>query len=636
MTINYGSSVSGPLTPTENSYSLVFTKGHEGVYFIYPTFNNLCVTSDLVTSADQTSKALNCMKDGDIRTEDACVPPLAEFPERFKRGNASAIRFNDERAYMKFGNTAYMEWLNADGEFAIMPMRFFPALGFVYVFRMDGYNPLDEGKGISNLFCLKVGGNTAGWSGWNTPAKAKFAWYDKETQETVYTVTFRLYHSSTSASSHMAPVLQTEPIEILGIIRAYRRIGVLSDTRNADGNFFTAFQSMHYPSRLKAHSDGHAGKNGWMSFIKRISVNTTLDGISGSITLDKYMMNQALFSLSPQVIGALTLVAHNREDTTVHNHSVYDALPDGQFFKGYAFEIGDSLSEGASEMTVNLVGINRKLNDMVIVNSPYWDGDNVFGGGYNSVLPYMRSCTGCRLIYDQRLSRGTILGGVPSRGYIDDFYLPVSTLIEKPSTHYELGTPFLNILKDLAEKVNHKFVIQPDGKGYFYGLDKNALPTWVTNGPIVRTYKESDIISLSLQPVLDYRYNAYMTVALQGRINAKDKTIEPTDVMPGTRFTELSHSSTNFPWARIITVRAPGVLDSKGLDKFHRLNVMHGTLLVFQGSMTVRGHHSFFLYDKVRVEGAETSITFYIMGIRQDLDLTMKSWTTTLNIALIS
>lgn len=624
VSINRDNSASGPLNFSQMGQKILHVNSsdlqNKNVIFFYSLMNSLVVTGDLVTDPKQTSKNLICRKNKDLDILNETEPALNRFPAEHKKGGANNIRLSSQNVYVNFGNRVQATFNNCIGNFALAALRFCPVVSFSYFFKMSGEQTntnTTENAGMEDYYCLEVGGKNFGYSGLSSQYRSKKVYYDAETQTSIFRVDFKFRASDTE--------LQLNAFELFGIIHVTKYTGALTDVLNDDGNFSEDFQT-NANSRLPEYKGEESTEDDdteWTKFITSLNISHGLDGTTGSLILDKYLMMD-IGENPKQAIGALTLMARNGfydlnpiEAVPNENYS----CPVGQIFKGYAMEIQDQVSEGGSQLSVKLVGIQKKLSDMKLVNCPFWDGDQVFENGTDGVLNYMISYSGCNLKYVPAFSEGA--------GMVSNIILPRSWDWQTPSTNFVLGTPVLEALNEIAKKINHQFVIQPDGCGYFYYMDEYGCPTWVRNGPIVRTYKESDIISMDIAPYLENKYNTFLTLGLLVKNDTEANQLVPDGEKPGMKFTQTNVGMGDYPWSRIITTSEPGLVTIKDLEKFHQTNVRFGQSVIFTGSITVPGWYGFFLFDKIMVE----STVFYITGINHTINLQQKEWITSLSVA---
>ena len=625
----------------------------KNVIFVYPLMNSLIVTGDLNTAPNNKvgTKNIIVKKQKDLDILKKTEPPLNEYPSEHKKGRANEILLNTNEVYVNFGNRCQSVWKNCIGSFALAALRFCPIVKFSYFFKVSGEYTNESVNGDSSnaedYFCLEVGGKNGNFKGLSGKQKAKFVVYDAETQVSTFRVDFEVTADSASNGAE----LQLYPFEIFGLVHITKRNGKLTDVLNEDGVFSTGFSNNveNKYSEYTGAGDGQ-GSSGttstpntgaeWTDYITSVNVSHGLDGTSGSITIDKFMMMD-LAKKPSQSIGALTLVANNGlyksggetrngKSYTYNRSGNYPALPWGQIFRGYGMEISDNVSEGNGSLTIKLIGIQKKMSDMKLVNCPFWDGDAVFSAeGSNdpdAVLSYMISYSGCDLKHIRAFS--------DSGTSVEDIILPRSFDWQAPSTNFVLGTPVLDAVKEIAKKINHQFVIQPDGRGYFYHMDDYGCPEWVRNGPIVMSYKESDIISMDIAPYIENRYNTFLTLGLLVKNDTEAKQIVPDGCKPGMKFSGVKPRTDDYPWSRIITNRESGLVTIKDLERFHKTNVKFGSSDVFQGTIVVPGFHGFFIFDKIQIEcDNSVNLQFYITGINHNINLQTKDWTTSLSVA---
>lgn len=622
VSINKSNTVAGPLNFSQMGQKILHVNSNDllnkNVIFFYSLMNSLIVTGDLVTNPKQTSKSLICKKNKDLDILNETEPALNCFPAEHKKGKADSIKLTSKNVYVNFGNRVQATFNNCIGNFALAALRFCPVVSFSYFFKMSGQQTdtnVSENGGTEDYYCLEVGGKNFGYKGLNKKYRSKKVYYDEDTQTSIFRVDFEFRADDTE--------LQLNAFELFGIIHVTKYTGKLTDVLNGDGNFSTDFQ-VNVNNKLSVYRGEETSGTKWEDYITNISISHGLDGTSGSLTLDKYMMMD-ISGTPTQAIGALTLVAKNgfydlNEVAPTTSNLYYETIP-GQIFKGYAMEIQNQVSEGNSQLTVKLAGIQKKLSDMKLVNCPFWDGDQVFENGMDGVLNYMKSYSGCKLKYVPDFSSGA--------GLVSNIILPRSWDWQAPSTNFVLGTPVLDALKEIAKKINHQFIIQPDGCGYFYYMDEYGCPTWVKNGPIVRSYKESDIISMDIAPYLENRYNTFLTLGLLVKNDTESTQLVTDGEMPGMKFTQADIGVGDYPWSRIITISEPGLVTIKDLEKFHKTNVRFGQSLIYTGTITVPGWYGFHIFDKIKVG----TIVFYITGINHSIDLQQKEWITQLSVA---
>jgi hypothetical protein len=101
----------------------------------------------------------------------------------------------------------------------------------------------------------------------------------------------------------------------------------------------------------------------WSNFITKCNVQCGLDGVNGQIVLDGYALyGSTVFSkiMPSQSVGGISIAADG-----------------GTIFKGFAMEIAKSSQENNYDVTINLAGVQKKLQDMKLINCPFFDGDKL-------------------------------------------------------------------------------------------------------------------------------------------------------------------------------------------------------------------------------------------------------------------
>lgn len=641
--INKDSVASGTLSFNNLGQKILQVKSEDlkgrNVIFFYPLMNSLLVTGDLVTDPTQSSKYIICKKHQDLNILNETQPALNAFPAKHKKGGTNCVQLRSKDIYVNIGDRVEATFKNCCANFAFVPLRFCPVVEFSYFYRMSGeQTSTNDGlNGMRDYFCLEIGGKNTNYIGLKNTYTSRKIYYDADTQTSVFRVDFRfhtgLIYGKVSHYDNLGikvlpkGTLQVNAFEIFGLIHITKLTGSMTQVLNEDGDFERDFSSNIVSSILPGYIGVSPTDTDLMRFVTNVNISHGFDGTTGSMTLDKYLMMD--LSKNPeQAIGALTLNARNSfySGNSGFNPNGQYTAPVGQIFKGYAMEIQDQISEGNSQLTVKLVGIQKKLEDMKLVNCPFWDGDQVFENGADGVLNYMISYSGCNLRYVPAFSNGA--------GEVSSIILPRSWDWQAPSTNFVLGTPVLDALKEIAKKINHQFVIQPDGCGYFYYMDQYGCPTWVKNGGIVKTYHESEIISMDITPYLENKYNTFLTLGMLVKNNSNKGDIVPDGEKPGMKFTQSRIGTGDYPWSRIITNSEPGLVTIKELEKFHRTNVRFGKSSIFTGSITVPGWYGFYLFDKIRINSDTTSsMTFYITGITHNINLQTKEWITNLSVA---
>lgn len=647
ISINDKSSASGSISFDDQGFKVPFSSqnGKSNILFIYSLLNKLITTGEFSTDPESPSKEIKCSKNPDLDFSEIASPSFEKFPKKHKQGKANSIFLKDPTAYVSFGKQITVHWHNCYGTFGLIPIRYFSDVKFSYFYRVSGQTQFqkDGADAVStsqDYFGIEYGvrypeqdqdtenqnESNINWKNLRTLVYPTKISYNEKKQSTLYRADFNI-------PAKEILKLQKYPFEIFSLILISKRSGRLTGILNNDGNFSSDFHSNVDASKYNSYVKNSdlslgGGNDNWMRFITSISVSHSLDGSSGSINLDKYMMMD-LGVRPEQVIGALTLVMHNgfynSDGKTINGISYnynsdgyYPPMTWGQIFRGYALEIQDSLGDNNSSLSIKLEGIQRKLKDMTLLNAPCWDGDDVFGGA-EAVMSYLISYSGCDLRYVNKFSNGLARG---------DIFLPRSSNWEVPAVYFPLGTTVYDAINQIGVYINHKFVIQPDGRGYFYYLNDIGLPTWVGEGPIRMRYKSKDIISLSLSPHLENKYNTFLTLGLLGENNSDKGRMDIVDSSPGYKMSCKNIQTGDFPWSKITTNKENGIVTISELEDRHKTNERFARASIYEGNVTVPGFHGFYLYDKISID----DVIYYIIGINHSISLQNKEWTTSLQL----
>jgi len=620
------------------------------ILYIYPVYNGLVITSDILDGIKSSNTLFVPMKNDVSYVNELKNPDISEFPAYFQEHIDTipkvSLKINEryDNCFL-YDNSMLLSWTNAIGAFAYCPLQFSTIFKMRYYFL--GQQSLIEDTTI-NYYAVPIY--------FRNGSKYHINNIDKEDPELiegyeigkevisgisftngVFAFDFNIKSSieikateegKTEVDSYTAKL---RPIELYGFVFIKRLSGSFNNMSTEDGEFdcdsnitSELLENLYSSYGARNSTSGiYNNDNDWMEYITDINVQHSIKGTSGGFTLDKYSMMKNLYDFPSQSIGALTLCVKNGPHGNVEfSHSVYDNTNDGQVFKGYAMEIANNVSS-APEMNVQLEGINKKLEDIKLIHAPFWDGNQVFGdsesGNGTDVLSFFRNYTGCRIRCSEKFTKTDL----------KDVRLPRSYTYTNPSTYFKNGTTCLSALEDIAEKINHQFIIQPNGVGYFYEMNDYGLPYWLydDDNSSKMNYSKSDIISFSVKPNLENRFNYVLTIGLIKQDKNNEK-IDDLGWLPQVRDNNLGDINNGFPWSRIIVNGFPGVLNKNEFEKLHSNYIKNYKTELFSGSISVPGYPYFFILDIITIDG----IKYYIDGISHTISLTSKTWTTNLNI----
>lgn len=393
--------------------------------------------------------------------------------------------------------------------------------------------------------------------------------------------------------------LMTSPIEIIGVIIIEQSSMLTSLLETDHGEF-----SLGSNASCKSNSIKVLGKsvlNKWQDAIQNVSVNWTQQGGTGTITLDRYALRGGdQLDIIKQKIGGIQL--------SVSGGTNYSR---GVIFTGLATKMSFASSFNSDTITVTLQGIQRKLQDLKIVNAPYFDGDKV-----ETVLNYFKCYAGIKI----ETNGGSVL-------------TPTSTNFGKPALDLKMGTSVLQGLKQLGHQTGCRLILQPDGGIDFRVQDsKTAIPPPYGDKDSITA---SEIIQFSIQPALNNLHN-FLAIASY-RKTKKGNQIKflgtqtmgfPANYKYGNLKTEP-----DIPWSRVTAEFINTALEPEDLEVQYTKRSNKAKYYFLNVNVTILGHGNINLYQKVTLPlTGEGNANYFVTGISHNVDLASKKWTTTLTL----
>ena len=240
------------------------------------------------------------------------------------------------------------------------------------------------------------------------------------------------------------------------------------------------------------------------------------------------------------------------------------------------------------------------------------------------------------------------------------FRLPRSINWRSPAVVFNNGMTCLEALKELGKKTGALLVPQLDGTLTFYELDNTGKPFYVDKQTDIVVFNNSDIISFSLQPQLQNKFNSIATFGMLKHKNAEGKTVNDENVEFGSFYTRTNevtqaHNSkinnnefanatslfgddpgldygTQFPWAKHSVFVEQGFMKKSELKRVHDNRVRFASCEQYIGNLTVRGNTLVnHMYQKVRIGGVD----YFVISIEHSIDAGTKVWTTSYQIQCI-
>jgi len=574
------------------------------ILVVYPVWNGIVTTGSIPSNKQVVDTGLYIEGTPDVDINQKCEPKLENFPRKTSTGKDKPEPIIVTDVPVDWGNYVKMTWENASGLFSYMPAFFVPTCKFCVYFKGPGESN-DTGGDIdleyiheaypiyapngSPYLLYDEGGNEVGARNPIIGEPIKDS-EDEDTQTMYYRFTFTIKSIGWNRAA----------LETWGFIHRIKAKGSRLAIRNNNGTFV-----------LNTYPTGAGykfiGGDSFINYATSVSTSIDQDGASGNIVLDKFaLMEQD--ALPVQSVGGITLSTQFISDEG--NNSI---LVPERIFSGIAMEIKDNVSEGSDTLDISLYGIEKKLEDIKLINVPFWDGDPL-----HVVISFLSKYGGIKVNYDSTADRRAPL--------------PRSREFSAPAVNFPMGTTVIEAFKTVAEYTNHRFIIQTNGEGYLYGMNGISIPKVCYNGsgtePV--TYDSTQVINIDIQPFLSNIHNSYLTMGLLVDGNT---TRQPArnQWLPGTRFSDDVDTYPSIPWMKLYAVSEQGYVTRTRLDKLHNKNMMLGRNAIFTGNITIPGNATFKIYDKIKVDDK----TFYITAISQNINCQNKEWTTSLTVAQV-
>lgn len=463
-----------------------------------------------------------------------------------------------------------------------------------------------------------------------------------ETNETIYKAVFEFKTNSNESPRY--------PLEIHGAVCVTHKDGPSITIENGNGSFSQNYETKNqYRSFVDIESEDNIPiepPNGDESDVKNydfikyateLNVNVSFGGVTGNLDLDEYAIEGLLENPKlEQNMGELCLKV---KDT--------DGIIDTKnIFTGYGMEIKKTDSESNHTVSINLLGVQKKLEDMKLIAAPFWDGDRL-----ETIAFYFQEYCNVQLkmvdytvenIDDAKLptvkygptgtwtsnSSSIVVDTITNH---PDFRVPRSSNYRKPAIDFKTGTRCIDALNQLAEKTSCVFLVQPDGIGYFFELNEMGIPYYVEKQTNIVEFDASDIISINVSPYIENKYNTFATMGFLQKINKKSGTIEMQSVNPQLIYTPYKSLKNNFPWARVNVYVENGYMTLSELTEVHTNNVKFGVSEIYQGTIQVKGNNKVtHIYQRIKVCGVD----FFVSSIDHRIDLSTKTWTSNYGLSL--
>ena len=352
--------------------------------------------------------------------------------------------------------------------------------------------------------------------------------------------------------------------------------------KNANGLFGLSFV---------AGTTGDPSPSGdWVDYIKNVSVSLSLDGSNGSITVDKFGI-AGQDGTVVQSIGGITLNATGGEGTVA-----------GNIFQGLAMGIGEGASADGANWEIPLVGLEKKLDDIVLVNVPFFDGRTL-----SSTVDFLARYAG--ILHD--------LTDAPNAGTT---ILGVSEDVNVARFDWKAGTSIRTALDEIMDNTLHNYLVK-DGKIFFYELDALTGQPSTLGTDYKPSYPNTKVISVDQNPDFEDMRNEIVAIGLRAVSAGQGTKIEDIPNFPTLAFASNT-TVPDIPWARSLVRPLAGTVTEAEISNMARnlasISRKYGVI----GRTSIPGNAGIKPYDRWG--------SYAIYSVTHNLDFENKTWTTDL------
>ena len=361
----------------------------------------------------------------------------------------------------------------------------------------------------------------------------------------------------------------------------------------------------------------------WIDYIENLNVSVGLDGASGSISIDKYGVagqtaepDQNIGSLILSALGSYSLDFTQAWDGS-HPASSFnkDSGTDNMIFTGFGMGAGQTDSSDGSTFTIPLLGREKKIEDIMLINAPFFDGYKL-----RDVITFLCQYGGLEFTDAQFHGDPTIL----------DQPILSSENINVPVIDYRPGTSVMAAFQDLAEKQALRFYIKRDGLIHFYALGADGLPTdlgydWGNfYGPNSYTFRFN---SRDNTPDFEDIRNEIVAIA-QTQTTSSGSNVNDISLSPITRNVNNRPTSPDFPWSKMLVQGVPGFLDVPTLDQVASYYAARSKRYILTGNISVVGNPYIEPFDTWTIGSKQ----YVVDAVSHSMDFGSKTWTTSVQL----
>jgi hypothetical protein len=297
-----------------------------------------------------------------------------------------------------------------------------------------------------------------------------------------------------------------------------------------------------------------------------------------------------------QVIGALTIDATGGFGTVA-----------GSIFQGLAMGVSENLTPDGATWNIPLVGLEKKFDDIILINVPFFDGYTVA-----NAIDFL--CRYAGVQYD--------LSAAPTAATVQ---LGISEDLNVPRFDWRSGTTVRTALEDVMKDTGFVYVVR-DGKLYLY--EQNAttgLPTFLgpDRNPGGATYPNTKVTAIDRTPDFEDLRNEIVVIALDAVTEGQNTNFALNPLVP--RMKALSVTTTpDIPWAKSMSEGAPGFLTQAKVDTYASKLERKARMYNITGRTTIPGNALIKPLDQWNGYG--------IISVTHNIDFQSKTWTTDLEL----
>lgn len=649
----------GTITPVENTLKMgqMLEKTFKGnMVLFYPVWNGIAVSAGISDAETYDSKTgmtsvidqgFIAFKNPDVQMSDFCNPLQSEYDTQ----NPSSIEVEEKNSEnsvkIEWNNNICLSMFNCFGSFAYMPVFFQKKLSFSVFIRddsganiisMESVNPteLSDELTYDHYMYPIYYDNDSGYTKPNKVIGKKLVLKESDGTDKEEQVYYRFDFNFNSDK------YQRRGIEIFGFIHQTKTRhkprtidndnGRIKDLDSSNNGAVKKFNSNHpnYNSVI-VNEEIHGGEEqGWIKYATSINVNRSSDQTGGQIVLDKYAFI-GQFDKIPQPVGEVRLRALGG-NTKAYKMGSGEGSNGGEgsdvFFTGIGFGIGHSDSSNSDTMDLTLHGIEKKLQDIKLINAPFFDGDPV-----GDVADYLAAFANIQIDF---YTKG---GSGPSWMEGRNAPLPRSSEFSSPNVNFQLGMPVFEAFNEICEKTNKLCFF--DRFGTLIIMDQNIygvpikVASALNSGNADWNLDSEQIISVNLQPNFTNVYNQILTAGLRGtRKGGMTPFFDTENPVPLIEYSEVAKESIEIPWSRFIVSNENGFFTRSEIQRIHSVNKCQFTHYQLSGSLTIPGNAEIELFDSVKIDNNE-DFFFYVTNINHNYQSSTRVWTTSLQLGWI-